>query len=463
MFSRFRNSLTFKLIIAFVLVSIIEAAFISFFVQGRTASEFNRYQNNRDHGGLTRPLRRYYERADGWDDLEDSWFLEEVVFDNDVRETGVDYILLDENREVIIEGGSLELGEVVDLQSQDEAISIRVDGDTVGWLVVESSLGIDQRQYNELEELFLSRVRGAIFSSAVAAVILSAIAAVWFSRGFVRPLKELTHATQDMAKGNLQQEVSVRTKDEIGRLALSFNQMSADLAFATQQRRQMTADIAHDLRTPLSIILGYTEAMNEGKLKGNPEIYSAIHGEANMLKRLIDDLRTLALADAGELTLNLMAVPPRELIERTVLAYAGQAEACGVRLELNIAEKLPLVSADPERIAQVLGNLVSNALRYTAEGGSIELAAVYRSGDDQVCFQVKDTGSGIPADDLEHIFDRFYRADKAREQSSGQSGLGLAIAKSIVEAHQGEISATSEVGVGSVFTIVLPPRAAVAD
>lgn len=457
MLTRFRSSLTFKLILAFVLVSTIQAAFIAFFVEGRTEAEFGRYQNNRDFNDLTRPLERHYDRQKSWDDIEEGWFYDNLFFDGTEAPAGAILVLLDENQRVVTPGAGYTRDQYVEISNRRNALPIRDERKTVGWLLVEQAdeNGIGQAEYNEIENQFLTRVRGAIIMSSLAAVILSAVAAIWFARGFTRPLKELTHATQDMAKGNLEQEVAVRSKDEIGRLATSFNKMSTDLAEANQQRRQMTADIAHDLRTPLSIILGYTEAMSDGKLAGTPEIYNTIHGEANMLKRLIDDLRTLALADAGELTLNQIAMPPRELLERTVLSYARQAEQAGVTLDLNISDKLPMVDVDPERIAQVLGNLVSNALRYTPPEGSIALSAELNADGDHIQFEVADTGSGISPDDLTHIFDRFYRADKAREQS-GQSGLGLAIARSIVLAHGGEITAESEVGVGTRFIIALP-------
>ena len=258
-----------------------------------------------------------------------------------------------------------------------------------------------------------------------------------------------------MAAGELGIQVPVRTNDEVGELADSFNQMSSDLAQATRARRQMTADIAHDLRTPLSVILGYTEALSDGKLEGAPETYEVMYKEAQHLSHLIDDLRLLSLADTGELPLNRRPVAPQDLLERTSASHQPQAASKAIDLLVDAAPSLPKINVDPERLAQVLNNLVSNALRHTPEGGQIILSAEQR--DNHILLKVMDTGSGIPAEDLPYIFNRFYRGDQARRQT-GESGLGLAIARSIIQAHGGTITVDSTVDVGSTFTIMLPEQ-----
>jgi signal transduction histidine kinase len=203
----------------------------------------------------------------------------------------------------------------------------------------------------------------------------------------------------------------------------------------------------------LSIILGYSEALSDGKLQGKPAIYDAMYGEAQLLSHLVDDLRTLSLADAGELALNRSLISAGECIERTAASHAELAAQRGIRLEVQLEPDLPLVNADRERIAQVLANLVSNALRYTPAGGVITLAAA-RSGD-RVLLRVSDTGPGIEPEHLPYVFKRFYRADDSRP-ANGESGLGLAIAKSLVEAHGGTIQVESEPGHGATFTVALP-------
>jgi signal transduction histidine kinase len=302
----------------------------------------------------------------------------------------------------------------------------------------------------ELE--FLSRVNRAIVVSALVAMLLALLIGATLASTISRPVRELTAATKALAGGDLGHQVPVRTDDEVGELAQSFNQMSADLARSNQIRKQMTADIAHDLRTPLSVILGYSEALADGKLPGNVETYGAMHLQAQHLSRLIDDLRTLSLADAGQLSLQRREVDPLDLLEHTALANLPQAEAR--RITLNVqGERGTVILVDPDRLVQVLGNLVGNALRHTPDGGTVTLSTEPSGG--QICMQVRDNGSGIAPNDLPHVFDRFYRADQSRT-GDGSSGLGLAIARSLIEAHGGQISVTSETGHGSCFTVCLP-------
>jgi signal transduction histidine kinase len=267
-------------------------------------------------------------------------------------------------------------------------------------------------------------------------------------------VRELTAATQVVAQGELGHQVPVRGQDELGELAASFNRMSADLAHSAELRRQMTADVAHELRTPLSLIMGYTEALSDGKLQGSPETFDILHEEAQRLSRLVDDLRTLSLADAGELSLTRRLAAPQALLERAAAAHAAQAQQQSVSLQVEVEQDLPEVEVDPDRIAQVLDNLVSNALRYTPAGGGIVLSAVQQPGS--LYIHVRDNGDGIDPEELPHIFERFYRGDKARQKREGESGLGLAIARSLVQAHGGSISATSEPGAGATFTVQLP-------
>src|ERR1035437_10329397 len=215
----------------------------------------------------------------------------------------------------------------------------------------------------------------------------------------------------------------------------------------------MTADIAHDLRSPLTVIGGYVESVRDGVLKPTPERLDTIHAEVQHLQRLVEDLRTLSQADAGELRLNRVPVSPLALLEQMAKSYNQLAARKKVALDVQAQADLPEILLDPDRMAQVFGNLISNSLRYTPEGGQILLAAGQEK--DSLAFSVQDTGQGISAEALPHIFDRFYRADPARAQGS-ESGLGLAIARSIVEAHGGSISAESELGKGTKIRVVFP-------
>jgi signal transduction histidine kinase len=270
-----------------------------------------------------------------------------------------------------------------------------------------------------------------------------------------RSIRALKEATEEISRGNLGKQVMIQSNDELGDLAASFNKMSLDLARATQSRRQMTADIAHDLRTPLSVIAGYTEALSDGKLSGNADVYRVLHQETQYLKRLIDDLRVLSLADAGELPLHFQAVAPQACLEQAIQRHLLAAGEKDITLRSEAGQDLPPVEADPERLSQVFDNLIGNALRHTPAGGEILLSA--RLSDGQVQFQVHDTGTGIAPEDLPNIFNRFYKGDRSRS-GEGASGLGLAIARSIVAAHQGTITVESPPGQGATFTISLPSK-----
>jgi signal transduction histidine kinase len=316
-----------------------------------------------------------------------------------------------------------------------------LDGQAIGTLIaVGAAPGL-----NRVEEAYLMRTNRAILWSAVGATLLAVLVGLAAARALVRPLQRLTTAIRAMTAGDLHQEVPIQSQDEIGELARAFNQMSADLARANQARRQMTADIAHDLRNPLMVMMGYLEAMRDGVLEPTPKRLATLYDEAHHLQHLVNDLRTLSLADAGELTLQREAVFPYELLLRAYRAWLSQAQQRDIILICRAPEGLPALSVDVERLNQVLNNLISNALRYTPPAGRIVLAA--RQQDEQILLTIQDNGAGIAADHLPFIFDRFYRADPARtENNSGnsdESGLGLAIARSIVEAHGGTLRVES--------------------
>jgi signal transduction histidine kinase len=448
------RSLSLKLTLAFLFVSIVGVALIAIVVRQQTQREFDRFVLDRYQVDLLDDLATYYRQNDSWQDFT------AIVIRAPARRPGgtsglypAPITLTDVNGQVVFGGRRYEAGQQLPPDELDKAVPVEVDDETVGWVLFTGVGDQNLKLPESPESRFLDGINRAILFGAVGALLVALLLGILLARTISRPVKEVTAATKIVAGGELGYQVPVRTEDEIGELAASFNQMSADLAQATEQRRQMTADIAHDLRTPLSVILGYMEALSTGKLQPTPETFDVMYAKGQHLQHLIDDLRILALADAGELTLTRRPVEARALLEHTALAYQVLAREKGLQLSVESQDDLPLIDVDPERISQVLNNLVSNALRHTPEGGQIVLLA--EKGESAVILQIRDNGAGINAEDLPHIFDRFYRGDKARRQS-GESGLGLAIAKSIVEAHGGTISVTSSTGEGTTFVLSLP-------
>ena len=304
------------------------------------------------------------------------------------------------------------------------------------------------------EEAYLSRTDLALLIAAGVMVGVALVLGIVLARVITRPLREMTMAASKIASGDLEQVVPVRSSDELGVLANQFNHMSADLVRATQLRRQMTADIAHDLRTPLTVISGYMEALRDQILKPTPERFSMMHDEIQLLRHLVEDLHTLNVADAGELHLERQSIAPMALLNRVTDAYQDAAERQGIALRVQANDRLPNVCVDLEHTIRAVSNLVSNALRYTGAGGKVTLAA--NVAGDRVQLRVADTGSGIAPEHLPNIFERSYRADASRRQDTGETGLGLAIVKSIIEAQGGQVGVESLLGHGTIFTIALP-------
>jgi len=308
---------------------------------------------------------------------------------------------------------------------------------------------------------FLQRLQHVTVLSASVAFFAALILSLILARLIGRPLETLTRAVRRMGAGDLGQRVPEEGSAETIDLARSFNAMAANLATSQALRQQLVADVAHELRTPLANIRGYLEAIEDGIVSADEATLRILREEAAQLNVLVDDLQELAQAEAGELRLARVPVPPHELVERATKAARPRAVEGGVSLVGEAAHELPPVAVDLQRMGQVLQNLLTNALRHTPAGGRVTISAAL-APDGRVALIVADTGSGIAPEDLPRIFERFYRADSARARATGGSGLGLTIARRLVEAHGGGIEVESSLGVGSRFTVLLPV-ATVAD
>ncbi len=464
------RSLTFKLMLAFLAISLIGAVLASVFARWITVQEFDRLVMEQAQSNFMAEVTAYYQTRGSWAGITDYFRQKAQSSEPPPRpaNTGnpqpppskeggarqspiVPIILIDLNGYVIHPVPPYRPGDYVPPEKLAQGIPVKINGQVIGTILAIGSAP----PLSEPEQQYLDRTNQALLVSALGATMLALLLSVVLARTLTKPMRELTGAIRAMAQGKLGVAVPVRSRDEIGELTTAFNLMSADLARANHSRRQMAADIAHDLRTPLTVIGGYIESLRDGVLEPNPARFDVMHQEVQHLQHLVEDLRTLSLADAGELKLNRQRIAPLTLLEQTASAFKHQAEQRHIALQLKTEPGLPDIAVDEIRIAQVLGNLVSNALRYTSEGGHIVLSAKRQT--EQIVLSVEDNGAGIAPDALPHIFERFYRADPSRRQGESESGLGLAIAKSLVEAHEGTITAASDgIGQGSAFSARFP-------
>ncbi len=451
------RSLTVKLTLAFIVVGLIGIVIVALLVYGLTANEFNQFLVNRGLSDYTAVVTAYYETHGTWDGVEAALQQKGMTFPVQNRpgdrSMPPPFVLVNAAGQALAPSGRIQTGDQMKVDPGEQIVEISANGHVVGYVLVTGRLPLA----NPFEQRFLARTNTALIYAAAGAMLIAVLLGLFLARTITRPVRDLTLAAKALAQGRLNQQVPVRSKDELGELSETFNQMTADLAHANNLRKQMTADIAHDLRTPLAVITGYLEGLKDGVVKPSGERFSAMYDESLFLQRLVEDLRTLSLADAGELSLNCSATRPGQLIQRLASSFQNQAEQKQILLETHIEPDLPAVEVDPERMLEALGNLVSNAVRYTPPGGRVLLSA--RRADASLLLEISDTGAGIAAEELSHIFERFYRSDESRQE--GGSGLGLAIAKSMIELQGGTITASSAgPGQGSQFTIALPVPAA---
>ena len=462
-----RGSLLLKLIGAFLLVIVIGALTIYFLTTRATQNAFRLYttQNSQLWAQRLAPeLAGFYAQTGSWrgvdaflqsNTMETGGMMNGMGAGRGRGGQGIGWMGGMGQRLIVADGQGKVIADTADASGNSDppltgsqltpaelasGAAVIVNGQVVGTLIVTPA---NLKSVSNPADTFLASVNRSLLISVLAAGSIGLILVLLFSLQITSPIRQMQKAAGAIARGDLDQRVPVRSKDELGDLAESFNQMAGSLAKAKAQRQQLLADVAHELRTPLAVIQANTEGIQDGVLPLDLEQISAIHTETLLLGRLIDDLRLLSLAEAGELRLERQPVEPGRLLEAVAERFQPQCAQKGVALSLTIDQGLTPVTVDVDRINQVLNNLVSNALRYTPEGGRISLEA--RRLSDEIQISVSDTGPGIPADDLPWVFDRFYRAEKSRARNSGGTGLGLAIVRQLVEAHGGRVRAESPV------------------
>ncbi|HUG34248.1 MAG TPA: ATP-binding protein [Anaerolineales bacterium] len=455
------RSISTKLILAFVSIGLISVAVITFSARWNTRAEFIKFVSDRQQSDIATELTDYYSTTGSWDGADVIFIASVDTFNEPLPQNHVPpgpvppFVLVDENGVVVVPNGQYQAGERIPAPDLAMGVSLTENGEVVGILVPIRV----PFEGNRREQEFIQRTNLTFFYSALGAAIIALILGIVLSRTLTRPIRELTQATHAVSEGDLSQQVTVHSNDELGELAKAFNNMSAELSRSVNARKQMTADVAHELRTPLSLILGHAEAVHDNVLPPTRENFEIIREEALRLEHLVNDLRILSLADAGELTINPQTVEPGRLVNEVTSRYQVETQKKKISLHVDVAPHLPSLDVDPGRMTQVLTNIMDNALRHTPEGGKIHLSA-NEEGDD-IEFSVQDSGPGVSPEDLDRIFERFYRSDSARQRDGafpGGSGLGLAIAKSIVQAHGGQILAESETGQGLRVVVQLPKQ-----
>jgi len=440
------HGLRFRLLVAFAMVILIAVGAVYLFASQTTGGEIRRYRERMEQARFSRvgfELYRYYRTHGGWGGIQpyvERW--------GSLYEQRI--ILADPNGVVVADSQGDLLGQQYHPDTPGRPLLPPWKGSSPGLLYISPGPSA-----HFPSPLSLSQAIGRfLIWGALLAVAIALLFTFFLARRISAPVKALSLAARRLGQGDFSQRVQLKERGEMGELAQAFNSMADDLERAEQLRRNMVADAAHELRTPLSNIRGYLEAIHDGIRKPDADTIRSLDEEATLLSRLVDDLQELSLVEAGELKLVRRAEDVTELINHAVAVVQGQAVAKGISLTVNLPDQLPLCDIDSQRIGQVLHNLLDNALAHTTEGGAITLTASQQGG--WVDVSVGDTGEGIPAEDLPNIFERFYRVDKSRARATGGSGLGLTIARRLVEAHGGRIKAQSEPGKGSRFSFTIP-------
>jgi two-component system sensor histidine kinase BaeS len=351
----------------------------------------------------------------------------------------------------IIFSNNLELSGDLSADFLQYALPVSYQDETVAYLISQNnSYELNQHISDSLTTALTESMLPAVAITGVSAILV----AVLFGYALNRPIHRLTNAAEKLADGDLSQRVLVKGKDEISSLAQTFNHMAASLQRSQENRRAVTADIAHELRTPLAVQRANLEALEDGVYPLTQENLGPVVQQNQLLTQLVEDLRTLAMTDSDSLELEKNPHNLVSLAEQIIENAQPQFEREGISLMFEHPEICPLVEIDPRRITQVLNNLLQNALRFTPKEGQVKISL--ECSQEWIIIKVQDSGEGIPTEALGHIFDRFYRADQSRAREKGGSGLGLAIARGLVEAHGGRLTAANAPEGGAVFNIFLP-------
>jgi len=437
-------SLQWRLLVAFIAVILVAVVVVAGVGSQSTATEFVTFvahSGRMQRRPLVMMLTQYYAQNQTWAGAQN-------LVGNSVGWTTDRIVVVDAQNIVVADSGNTTIGQRFTPSSADTQMDILVAGQVVGRVYLNPS-----PEGVQLNTDFVQATTRGIFWAGLAASVVAVALSFLVARRITAPVRELTSAARRMAQGDLNQRVKVTSSDEIGELGNAFNTMASSLARTNQLRRNLVADVAHELRTPLTSVLGSLEAMRDGVAQPTPAFLDSAYEEGLLLKRLVNDLHDLSLAEAGQFHLDRQPIALSGIVEGATHALAEQGQAKEIAIGFAVPSDL-IVDVDSERVGQVLRNLLTNAITFTPAHGRIEISA--HPSDDWVQVSVTDTGVGIAAEDLPFVFERFYRADKSRTRATGGAGLGLAIAKQWVEGHGGTIRVESEQGHGTTFVFSLP-------
>lgn len=458
-----RMSLFYKLIGAFALVILLGAMATYFTAQVASRSQFQVFATRSGQilaQALAPELSDYYAQHRSWQGVDQviqtggiqnnpmTGMMQGTTMQHNITSNmwammGEQILLADSNGMVVLDNQGEWTGKQLTGDILAQGIPIHVQNQTVGTLIVGA---VDQAGSNTPASNFLSSLNRSILIGIVLTSLVALGLGSLLFFNITAPVRQLTAATRSIAQGELGTRVVVRTKDELGALAQSFNEMADHLARAETQRRQVVADVAHELRNPLAVIQGNLEAILDGVVPLEMEQVASIHSETLLLKRMVEDLRLLSLAEAGQFRLEQQSIQIPSWLEPVMAQWKIPAHEKEVEIEATLEESVGVVRADPDRLAQVMNNLITNALRYTPSSGKITIRIEALATDPKyVRFSVTDTGLGIASEDLAHVFERFYQGDHHPSRQVKGSGLGLTIVKVIVEAHGGQVYAESPV------------------
>ena len=448
------NRLWVRLTLALGLVTIVGVGTVAVLASIQADEQFREYvarQDQANFGTLLDDVAAYYAKNQSWQGVSDVMASFTTARTRVAGRGRPPLVLADANAVVVYDEDGVRVGGTLSDEERSDALVVSVNNQTEGYLVVRPPW---RNVPGAIEQGFLNRLRITLLIAAGAAGLLSLVLGAVLSRNLAAPLANLEQAARLFAARDWDHRIPEKGTVEVVDAAHAFNEMAASLKQAETLRRNLMADIAHELRTPLTVLQGNLRAVLDGVYPLERSEIATLYDETRLLGRLVGDLRDLALAEAGQLPLNVQPTDLSPLLNTVACNFGVAAETKAVEIHEAVAAALPLVKVDADRVKQVLVNLMSNALYHTPEGAQITLSAEERGGQVQVA--VIDTGEGITAADLPHVFDRFYRGDASRSRAQGGTGLGLAIAKAWVQALGGKIGVDSSPGHGSRFWFTLP-------